>query len=449
MTQQARDEAVATGSAASPGVPDRRRAITAGTLGNLVEWFDWNAYAFFAPFFAAQFFPQGSEVAGLLNTFAVFAIGFFLRPLGGAVLGSFADRHGRKAGMTLTIALMAGGSLLIAVLPTHAMVGVWAPALLVVARAVQGFSAGGEFGTSSAYMVENAATGRRATVGAWQQVSVGLGTLLAALLAGVMSSVLTPAQMTTWGWRAAFGLGAVLGLVGLYLRLRVDDTPVFDQVRHEGRRVRQPLTRVLREHPRAALRVVAMVAAGTALVQLWFASLPSLAKVLVDAPVKTGQYAATIALAVFTVLLPLTGSLSDRFGRRPMLLVFAVGSAVTLGPALLLMRPTLAGVAIPAAVSGALLASYAGSLAAMMAEQFPPEVRTAGISLPYGIAVAVFGGTTPYVAMGLVSQGLVWVFVAVMTGLCLASAAVFWRMRETAHAQIDPPRPADGRPVDA
>ncbi len=428
-----------TSSTAQPA-RTRRHAIAAGTVGNFVEWFDWNVYAFFAPFFASQFFPDGSEVVRLLNTFAVFAIGFFLRPLGGAVLGSFADRHGRKAGMTLTIGLMAAGSLFIALIPTHAMIGIWAPILLVLARGMQGFSAGGEFGTSSAYMVENAVPGRRATVGALQQVSVGFGTLLAALLAGIMSSILAPELMAAWGWRLAFILGAVMGLVGLYLRLRVDDTPVFNQVKREGRRVRQPLTQVLREHPRAALQVVAMVAAGTALVQLWFASLPALARVLVDAPVKTGQYAATIALAVFTLLLPLTGRLSDRFGRRPLLITFAIGSALTLAPAMLLMRPTLIGVALPASISAVFLAVYAGSLAAMMAEQFPPEVRTAGISLPYGIAVAVFGGTTPYIAMGLISQGLLWVFLAIMTALCLASAFVFWRMRETAHAHIDQPQ---------
>lgn len=427
----AREGAIITTTGHRP--TSRRRAIAAGTAGNFVEWFDWNVYAFFAPVFAGQFFPAESEVLQLLNVYAIFAIGFFLRPIGGAVLGSYSDRHGRKAGMALTIGLMAAGSLLIAIAPPYRTIGWVAPVLLVLARAIQGFSAGGEFGTSSAYMVENAAPERRATVGSWQQVSVGFGTLLASLLAGLMMSTLAPQAMATWGWRAAFALGAVLGLVGLYMRLRIDDTPVFDEVKRSGRRVRQPLAQVLREHPRAVVQVVAMVAAGTALVQLWFASLPSLARILTGAPIKTGQYAATIALAVFTVLLPLTGRLSDRFGRRPLLVIFAIGSAVTLTPAMLLMRPTLVGIALPASIAAVFLSLYAGSLAAVMAEQFPPEVRTAGISLPYGIAVALFGGTTPYLAMGLASKDLLWLFLVIMTALCLASAVVFWRMRETAH----------------
>ena len=213
----------------------RRRSIAAGTVGNLVEWFDWSVYGFFAPSFAAQFFPTGDRAAQLLGVFAVFAVGFFVRPLGGAILGSYADRHGRRAGMTLTILLMAAASALMALTPTFAMVGVLAPVLLVLGRCIQGFSAGGEFGTSSAFLVENAAPGRRASAGMWQQVSVGAGTLAASLLAAVMFATLPPEAVAAWGWRVAFGLGAVLGVVGLYLRARVPDTAAHEQVRRSGR----------------------------------------------------------------------------------------------------------------------------------------------------------------------------------------------------------------------
>lgn len=187
----------------------------------MVEWFDWSVYGFFAPYFAAAFFPQADETARLLSAFAVFAVGFFVRPLGGAVLGSYADRHGRRAGMTLTILLMAVASLVMALLPTWHAIGVAAPLLLVLARCVQGFSAGGEFGTSSAFLVENAERGGRARAGSWQQVSVGAGTLAASALAAAMFATMTPEALTSWGWRVAFGLGAVFGLVGLYLRRRV------------------------------------------------------------------------------------------------------------------------------------------------------------------------------------------------------------------------------------
>lgn len=409
----------------------RRRSLFAGTVGNLVEWFDWSVYGFFVPYFAASFFPAEDRAAQILAAFAVFAVGFFFRPLGGAVLGSYADRHGRRAGMTLTILLMAGASALIAVLPTHAQIGVAAPLLLTLARCAQGFSAGGEFGTSSAFLVENAPPGRRAWAGSWQQVSVGAGTLLASLLASVMFSVSTEQFLTTWGWRIAFGIGAVLGVLGLWLRMAVPDTQAFTRAKESGKLTRRPLTEVLRKHPRAALRVVGLVAAGTALVQFWFVSLPTVLNLKTGVELREAQIAAMLGLALFTILQPVSGRLSDKFGRRPMLLVFALGSAVGFIPLVATIGQTMSSVLVAVTISAVFLAAYAGSLAAVMAEQFPPEVRTAGISLPYGIAVAVFGGLAPVLATATVRAGNFWVFEAVMVALCLVSAVVFWRMRET------------------
>lgn len=412
----------------------KRRSLAAGTIGNLVEWFDWSVYGFFAPYLAVSFFPQEDELARILSAFVVFAVGFFFRPLGGAVLGSYADRHGRRAGMTLTIILMAGASFVIAILPTHAQVGVVAPLLLVLARCVQGFSAGGEFGTSSAFLVENAPAGRRAWAGSWQQVSVGAGTLSASLMAAVMFATLPPADLTSWGWRAAFALGGLLGVVGLWMRLRVPDTDAYTGVRARGEIAKRPLTEVFRKHPLSALRVVGLVAAGTALVQFWFVSLPSIAHLSTGIELREAQVAALLGLALFTVLQPFSGWLSDRIGRRPMLLFFALGSAVTFVPLYLSMGTTLGSLLVAVLVSAVFLAAYAGSLAAVMAEQFPPEVRTAGISLPYGIAVAVFGGLAPVLAMAMIGAGTEWVFLAVMVALCLISAVVFWRMAETRDA---------------
>ena len=409
----------------------RRRSVAAGSIGNLVEWFDWSVYGFFAPYFAASFFPQTDRIAQLLSVFAVFAVGFFVRPLGGAVLGSYADRHGRRAGMTLTILMMAAASLIMALTPTFATIGVAAPILLVIGRSLQGFSAGGEFGTSSAFLVENAAPGRRASTGMWQQVSVGAGTLLASLLASVMFAVLSPEALSSWGWRMAFLIGAALGLVGLYMRARVPDTAISTHVRATGQVPRRPLVAVFRSHPRAALLVIALVAAGTGLVQFWFVYLPTLAMLRTGAALKTGQVAAAIGLAVFTVLLPLFGWMSDRFGRRPMLLTFALGSAVTVVPLVLNLRPTLLSLALTASVAGVFLSSYAASLAAVMAEQFPPEVRTAGISLPYGVAVAIFGGLSPLVSTALIRAERFEFFLAGVVVLCLASAVVYWKMPET------------------
>ncbi|WP_282005997.1 MFS transporter [Propioniciclava sinopodophylli] len=409
----------------------RRRSLFAGTVGNLVEWFDWSVYGFFLPVFASSFFPLEDRFALILAGFAIFAVGFFFRPLGGAVLGSYADRHGRRAGMTLTILLMAGASALIALLPTYGQIGVAAPVLLTLARCVQGFSAGGEFGTSSAFLVENAPRGRRAWAGSWQQVSVGAGTLLASVLASIMFATMSDEALAVWGWRVAFGIGAVLGLLGLWLRMAVPDTEAFTRTRDTGRVVRNPLTTVLKEHPRAALRVIGLVAAGTALVQFWFVSLPSVLTLHTGVELRSAQFAAMLGLALFTILQPVSGYLSDRFGRRPLLLFFAIGSALSFIPLVNTIGQTMSSVLVAVSVSAVLLAAYAGSLAAVMAEQFPPEVRTAGISLPYGVAVAVFGGLAPVLATAMVARGSFWVFQAVMVVLCVVSAVVYWRMRET------------------
>ena len=413
----------------------RRRSLFAGTVGNLVEWFDWSVYGFFVPIFASSFFPLEDRFAQVLWGFAIFAVGFFFRPLGGAILGSYADRHGRRAGLTLTILLMAGASLLIAILPTYAQVGVWAPVLLTVARCAQGFSAGGEFGTSSAFLVENAPPGRRAWAGSWQQVSVGTGTLLASILAAIMFANLSQQDLAAWGWRVAFGVGAVLGLLGLWLRASVPDTDAYNRAKEAGRLSRRPLTDVLRDHPRATLRVIGLVAAGTALVQFWFVSLPAILNLHTGVELHEAQLAAMLGLALFTILQPVSGFLSDRFGRQPLLLFFAIGSAVSFVPLLRTVGDTMSSVLVAVSVSGVLLAAYAGSLAAVMAEQFPPEVRTAGISLPYGIAVALFGGLAPVLATAMVANGTFWVFEAAMVLLCVGSAVVYWTMAETNDAR--------------
>lgn len=382
------------------------------------------------PFFAAAFFPDADPLASTLSALGVFAVGFFFRPLGGAILGSYADRHGRRAGMTLTILMMAGASAAIAVLPTYGQVGVLAPILLVVARCVQGFSAGGEFGTSAAFLVENAPPGRRAWAGSWQQVSVGAGTLMASTLAAIMFTFFPDEFVGAWGWRIAFGVGAVLGLIGLWMRMAVPDTEAFATVRDEGRIERQPLRAVLREHPKAVLRVIALICAGTALGQFWLVALPTVLRTKTGIELRDAQLAATVALVLFTVLLPVAGALSDRFGRRPILLIFAIGSALTFAPLMNSVGTTLSSALVAAAVSAVLLAGYGGSLAAVMAEQFPPEVRTAGISLPYGIAIALFGGMAPVLATATIRADAFWIFQAAVTVLCLVSATAYWRMPE-------------------
>lgn len=425
----------------------RRKAVVAGTIGNFVEWFDWSIYGFFAPIFATEFFPKADRTAALLAALAIFAVGFLFRPIGALFFGPYADRHGRRAGMVLTLSLMAGASALAAIVPNYLSIGLAAPIIFVLARCIQGFSAGGEFGTSSAYMVEHADQGKRASVGAWQQVSVGGGTLMASIVMLVMLNTMAPSALHGYGWRIAFGLGAIFGLVGLYLRLKAAETDPYANLKQEQKVERRPMLTVLKQYPREVLRVIAMVAAGTGLVQFWFVYAPTMLSVrtgeVVTAggqlqPAKPAQMGALIGLAVFTLLQPLSGRLSDRFGRKPLMLFFALGSAITFVPLILMVKPGIGiiGYLVPPIVSGIFLAAYAGSLAAIMAEQFPAHVRTAGISLPYGIAVAIFGGLTPLFSAAMLSAGRYWIFMAVIVVLCLASAVVFVRMPETKDAQI-------------
>lgn len=410
---------------------DKRKAIIAGAAGNFVEWFDWSIYGYFATYFSSQFFPKGNDIANLLSTFLVFALGFFFRPLGGAILGSYTDRHGRKAGLTLTILMMAGASLVIGLIPTWGTIGVFAPILLVLARIVQGFSAGGEFGASSAFMVEKADPHDRGFLGSWQQVSVGLGTLGASLFSALMFSLLSAEQISAYGWRIAFILGGVLGLLGLYLRTQVSDTTAFQEKKAAGEVTHRPLLTVFREHPRAAFQVFGMVAAGSVMYHMWLIYMPTFSKLRNGSAMSVGQLATTITLAVFICVLPFTGRLSDKIGRKPVMLGFAIGSAVAVIPLLLMTGPSLVAIVIPQIIGAVIMTGYSGPLAAVMAEQFPTSVRAAGIAMPYGLSVAIFGGLTPYLATYLMTHQQSWTFMIYMVVVCLFSAVVFATMRET------------------
>lgn len=408
--------------------PHQRKAIVAGAIGNTVEWVDWAVYATFAPIFAGQFFAGGTTTA-LLSTLAVFAVGFLMRPIGGAILGAYADRKGRKKGLTLTITLMAGASIVIAVCPTYSRVGVLAPIVLLLARLVQGFSAGGEFGSSSAFLIESAAPGRRAFAGSWQQVSVGLGGLIAALLGTILNSTLSEADLHAWGWRLAFGIAGLLGLVGLWLRRSVHETEAFGKLDTTHRR--GPLPAMFRDHWGAALRVVGITIAGTLTYYVWISYMPAYAHLATGIPLKTALLANTLALVVFLVLLPFGGLLSDRLGRKPTMTMFAGGFVVFAWPAFYFLSNGFWSVFVIELIGLVLIVGYSANCAVIMAEQFPAEVRTTGIALPYALAVAIFGGTAPYVTTWLNANrhgDLVWIYVALAGAI---GVAVYVTMPET------------------
>lgn len=418
-------------------VASPRKAIIAGSIGNAVEFVDWNIYATFSPFFAGQFFPSESRTAALLSTLAVFAAGFIMRPIGGAILGSVADRHGRMTGLTLSVLLMAGASLAIALCPTYRSIGIVAPAVLLVARLVQGFSNGGEFGASSAFLVEMAPPGRRAFFGSWQQVTVSASHLVVAGLGTALAFALPDEAMRSWGWRVAFAFGAVLGLAGFWLRTSVGESSMFETRIAETANTRaRPLIDMLTHHRGAALRVVGITIAGTMTYYIWISYMPAYAHVASGLSLASALLANTIAVAVFTCLLPLGGMLSDRIGRRITLMVFAGGFAVIAWPALHLIRNDFWSFLGIELVGVLLLVGYSANCAAVMAEQFPTEVRTVGIALPYALATAIFGGTAPYIVTWLVLHDAIGWTALYVAAASLASFAVYAAMPETRAGEL-------------
>ncbi|MCD1287617.1 MFS transporter [Brevibacterium sp. CCUG 69071] len=416
-----------------------RKALLAGAVGNTVEWVDWAIYTTFSSVFAVHFFPGDDPAAALLATLAVFAVGFIMRPIGAAVLGNYADRHGRKKGMALTIGLMAGASLLIAVTPDYSMIGIAAPIVLVLARMLQGFSAGGEFGASSAFMVEAAAPKRRAFAGSWQQVSVGAGGLIAAGIGAVITSALDSDALDSWGWRLAFALGALLGLFGLWLRTNVAESESFEATKAarkgEPKQKRSYLTMFVK-HPGAVARVFGITIAGTLLYYIWVSYLPTYAHVVTGLPLNQALTANFIAIGYFICMLPFVGILSDKIGRKPTMSAFAGGFLVLAFPLLNFLDNNFWVFLAVEIVGMTLLLGYSANCAVIMAEQFPPEIRATGIGLPYALAVAIFGGTAPYIITWMNDIGIgdkVWIYCAIAAAVGLA---VYLTMPETKGKKI-------------
>ncbi len=414
-----------------------RTAIVAASLGNMVEWVDWLIYATFAPVFAGQFFDASEPLANLLSTFAVFAVGFLMRPVGGAVLGAYADRYGRKKALTLSVLLMAGSSLVIAGCPTYGTIGIAAPIVLVFARLVQGFSAGGEFGSASAFLVESAAPGERAFVGSWQHFALNGGILLASLIGFVTTSSLHEGDLAAWGWRAGFAFAGALGIVTLWVRKHAKETASFEHIQSSAERRKSPLKDLLLKHPGAALRVAGISIAGTLFNYLWMVNFPTYAHLRTGVDLKTALLANACALVVFLVLLPFGGKLSDRYGRKPTLLAFSIGSLLYVWPALHFVSASFLSLFMTQTIGMVLLIGYCANCAAVMAEQFPAEVRVTGIALPYAISVAIFGGTAPYIVTWMVKSGrvdFVWVYLA---AAALIGSIVYACIPETKGKTLD------------
>jgi MHS family alpha-ketoglutarate permease-like MFS transporter len=414
---------------------NRLRSILAGSTGNLVESFDWFAYAAFGLYFSKVFFPDADRTTQLLNTAAVFGVGFFARPVGAWVMGLYGDRIGRRAAMIASVSLMCMGSLIIAVLPGYAQIGVAAPTILVLARIFQGASMGGEYGTSATYMSEMAGRKNR---GFWSGVfysTLIAGQLLALALLLILSAVLSPGDMQAWGWRLPFVFGGALALAVFWLRRGMDETPSF----HARSGPRATTWGLIRSHPRESLIVMGLTAGGTL---GYYTYTTYIQKFLVNTSGFTKDQASLItagALLVFMLVQPLTGALSDRIGRRWVLIGFGVLGTTLTWPILSTLARTHDMATAFALTTGAVLivSAYSSVNAVVKAELFPTEVRALGVALPYSLSNALFGGTAEYVALGFKQAGHETWFYTYVTLVIAASLLVYVLMRDTRrHSRI-------------
>ena len=423
--------------AATAGAPSTTRArlssILGGSIGNLVEWFDWYAYSAFAIYFSQAFFPTASRTVQLMNAAAVFAVGFFMRPIGGWVLGRYADRHGRKAALTLSVTLMCAGSLIIALTPTYSLIGVAAPALLVCARLLQGFSVGGEYGTSATYMSEVALANQRGFYSGVLYVTLVMGQLLAlGLLLLLQFFLLTEAQLADWGWRIPFFMGALAALVAFYLRRNLAETDAFRHTSVEARRAAGDV-RVLVRYPRETLTVIGLTMGGTLYFYTFTTYMQKFLLNTVGLTKSDSTLVAAAALFVFMLLQPVMGALSDRVGRRPMLITFGVLALFTTVPLLSALAATRDPWTAFALIMAALLISslYSSISAIVKAELFPVQIRALGVGLPYAIAVSLFGATAEPIALFLKDGGHESMFYWYVTACVFCSLLVYVTMRET------------------
>lgn len=408
--------------------------VIRGSLGNLIEWYDWYVYAAFSIYFASVFFPSSNSTAQLLNTAGIFAVGFLIRPLGGWLLGWYADRAGRRAALTLSVTMMGVGSLGIAVLPGYAQIGALAPILLVAARLLQGLSLGGEYGTSATYLSEVATPHRRGFYSSFQYVTLTSGQLLALGVQIVLQQILTPEQMHDWGWRIAFVIGAVAAVTVMWLRRTMDESENY-KLAVESNTERGSL-RILLSYPRECLTVVGLTLGGTIAFYTFTTYMQKFMINTTGLPKEQVAWINFIALVIFVGLQPLIGAFSDKIGRRPVLIAFGIGATLCTVP--LLTAVSHAGSALSAfglmLVGLVIVSGYTSINAVVKAELFPARIRALGVGLPYALTVATFGGTTEYVALALKNIGHENWFFFYVAGAALISLLVYVFMGESSRS---------------
>lgn len=420
----------------APKPLSRLKSIVGGSAGNLVEWYDWYAYSALTIYFAPVFFPKEDKTAQLLSAAAIFAVGFLMRPIGAWAMGIYSDRHGRKSGLALSVALMAGGSLMIAAAPTYARAGAVAPIVLVIARMLQGLSVGGEYGASATYLSEMALRNRRAFWASFQYFTLIGGQLLALAVVVLLQVSMSEAHLQEWGWRIAFGVGSLLAVAVYILRTRLAETHAFAKQSHD--REKSTALALWRRHPREFLIVAAISGGGSA---AFYANTTYMQKFLVNTSGFSRTAATeimTIALVVFMLIQPLWGLAADRWGRKRVLYVFGFGGVLFSVPVFTaISHAATPGVALALVLFPLiLLGAYTGISGLIKAELFPANIRTLGVALPYAVGNTIFGGTAEYIALWFKQAGAESGFYWYLTAIIGMAAIGFVMLPETKTASL-------------
>ncbi|WP_214211815.1 MFS transporter [Rosenbergiella australiborealis] len=408
------------------------KVVIATVIGNGMEWFDFTIYSFMASTIAKLFFPSGSDMTSYLLALATFGVGFFMRPVGGMILGSYSDRYGRKSALSLTVILMAVGTLLIAVAPTYDKIGFMAPVLIVFARLLQGFSAGGEMGSAAAFLTEHAPENKKAFYSSWIQVSVGVAVLLGSLIGLCLTQALTQTQLESWGWRIPFFLGTLIGPIGVYIRHRIEEPETFKKVRVSNAPVREALT----QHKTKIVISFMLVALWTVFTYAILFYVPSYSTRLLGLSRSDGFMCGMIGGLALIIFTPIVGYYADKWGKRPFLLYSSIITLLVTYPLFKFINiyPSLFTVSIFQVVMGILISGYIGAILAAFNETLPTQVLSSGISIAYNFAVTLFGGFSGLIITWLIAttgDNVAPAYYIMIAALISAIGAYFYRESET------------------
>ncbi|MFF0696395.1 glycine betaine/L-proline transporter ProP [Streptomyces tendae] len=427
-----------------------RSAVKAAALGNAMEWFDFGVYSYIAVTLGKVFFPSGNPTAQLLSTFGAFAAAFLVRPLGGMVFGPLGDRVGRQKVLAVTMIMMAAGTFAIGLIPSYATIGVWAPVLLLAARLVQGFSTGGEYAGASTFIAEYAPDRRRGFLGSWLEFGTLAGYIGGAGLVTLMTALLSDGDLMSWGWRIPFLIAGPMGIVGLYLRMRLEETPAFaaEVAKAETARPKVPLREMITGQWRALLLCVGLVLVFNVTDYMLLSYMPSYLTSELEYDETHGLLVVLGVMALMMVVQPFAGALTDRVGRRPVIAAGCAGFLLLSVPALLLIREgSLLAVALGMGALGMLLVCFTASMPSALPALFPTRVRYGSLSIGFNVSVSLFGGTTPLVVTALIgATGDMMMPAYYMMAAAVVGGVAVWFMTESAGRPLPGSAPAvEGR----